>query len=157
MTDRFEQEVDTTHANDLWQQEVADNLARRAAHTGGVIRRYRRIVSYVEAAVPVRLRGLAECMWVVRGPRRARILPDGCMDLIEADGAVVVAGPDTRAFISDQPCRAGTAASGFGRASCRDCSVCRRRAAQPPRSVERPSARAGGRDVVGGYRRPAVP
>ena len=31
MTDRFEQEVDTTHANDLWQQEVADNLARRAA------------------------------------------------------------------------------------------------------------------------------
>jgi AraC-like DNA-binding protein len=52
--------------------------------------------------VPVRLRGLAECTWGVRGPRRARILPDGCMDLIEADGAIVVAGPDTRAFISDQ-------------------------------------------------------
>ncbi|CAA0080038.1 3-ketosteroid-9-alpha-monooxygenase, oxygenase component [Mycolicibacterium vanbaalenii] len=30
MTDRFEQEVDTTHANDLWQQEVAENLAARA-------------------------------------------------------------------------------------------------------------------------------
>lgn len=27
MTDRFEQEVDTTHANELWQQEVAANLA----------------------------------------------------------------------------------------------------------------------------------
>ena len=31
MTDRFEQEVDTTHANELWQQEVADNMAARAA------------------------------------------------------------------------------------------------------------------------------
>jgi len=29
MTDRFEQEVDTTHANDLWQQEVAENMAAR--------------------------------------------------------------------------------------------------------------------------------
>ncbi|BBX20135.1 3-ketosteroid-9-alpha-hydroxylase [Mycolicibacterium duvalii] len=29
MTDRFEQEVDTTHANDLWQQEVEQNLAAR--------------------------------------------------------------------------------------------------------------------------------
>lgn len=64
---------------------------------------YRRYVSYFEAAAPVRLRGLAECTWVVHGPRRARILPDGCMDLIETDGAVVVAGPDTGAFISDQP------------------------------------------------------
>jgi 3-ketosteroid 9alpha-monooxygenase subunit A len=31
MTDRFEMEVDTTHARDLWEQEVADNLAARAA------------------------------------------------------------------------------------------------------------------------------
>lgn len=31
MTDRFEQEVDTTHAFDLWQQEVEHNLARIAA------------------------------------------------------------------------------------------------------------------------------
>ncbi|CAN3130945.1 Rieske 2Fe-2S domain-containing protein [Mycobacterium sp. smrl_JER01] len=29
MTDRYEQEVDTTHAYDLWQQEVAANLAAR--------------------------------------------------------------------------------------------------------------------------------
>ena len=30
MTDRFEQEVDTTHAYDLWQQEVNQNLANLA-------------------------------------------------------------------------------------------------------------------------------
>ena len=29
MTDRFELEVDTTHANDLWQQEVEENMAAR--------------------------------------------------------------------------------------------------------------------------------
>jgi 3-ketosteroid 9alpha-monooxygenase subunit A len=29
MTDRFEQEVDTTHANELWHEEVAANLANR--------------------------------------------------------------------------------------------------------------------------------
>ena len=31
MTGRFEFEVDTTRANRAWEQEVADNLARRAA------------------------------------------------------------------------------------------------------------------------------
>ncbi len=31
MTDRFEQEVDTTHAYDLWQQEVEENLRAGAA------------------------------------------------------------------------------------------------------------------------------
>jgi len=30
MTDRFEFEVDTTKANEYWQEEVADNLAKRA-------------------------------------------------------------------------------------------------------------------------------
>lgn len=30
MTDRFELEVDTTHANDMWQQEVAENLMSAA-------------------------------------------------------------------------------------------------------------------------------
>jgi 3-ketosteroid 9alpha-monooxygenase subunit A len=28
MTDRFELEVDTTHANDFWQSEVADNMVQ---------------------------------------------------------------------------------------------------------------------------------
>jgi 3-ketosteroid 9alpha-monooxygenase subunit A len=29
MVARFEQEVDTSHANDLWHEEVAQNLANR--------------------------------------------------------------------------------------------------------------------------------
>ena len=33
MTDRFEFEVDTTKANEFWQEEVAENLARKAATT----------------------------------------------------------------------------------------------------------------------------
>ena len=31
MTDRFEFEVDTTKANEFWHEEVAQNLARKAA------------------------------------------------------------------------------------------------------------------------------
>ena len=31
MVDRFELEVDTTHANGVWQQEVEENLSRRDA------------------------------------------------------------------------------------------------------------------------------
>lgn len=50
---------------------------------------------------PAPLRNLAECVWVRQGAGVARILPDGCMDLIEVDGAVVVAGPDTTAHISE--------------------------------------------------------
>jgi 3-ketosteroid 9alpha-monooxygenase subunit A len=34
MTDRFEYEVDTTHAVTAWEREVADNLARRAEEAG---------------------------------------------------------------------------------------------------------------------------
>lgn len=42
-----------------------------------------------------------ECAWVVDGPPQpVRVLPDGCMDLIRMSGAVVVAGPDTTAFLS---------------------------------------------------------
>ncbi|MFF7155067.1 helix-turn-helix domain-containing protein [Streptomyces sp. NPDC008139] len=32
-----------------------------------------------------------------------RVLPDGCMDLIWYDGGLLVAGPDTRAFVADDP------------------------------------------------------
>ena len=31
MTERFEFEVDTTHANENWEKEVQENLARRLA------------------------------------------------------------------------------------------------------------------------------
>ena len=33
MVNRFEMEVDTTHANDVWQREVAANLAAPPAQT----------------------------------------------------------------------------------------------------------------------------
>lgn len=36
MTRRFEFEVDTTKANEVWEQEVAENLARRNAEEAGV-------------------------------------------------------------------------------------------------------------------------
>jgi len=43
------------------------------------------------------------------GPQR--VLPDGCTDLIWADGALLVAGPDTHAHLADGP--AGTRAVGL--------------------------------------------
>lgn len=49
---------------------------------------------------PARLSGLAECLWTAQGPRQTRVLPDGCMDLIDLDGEIVVAGPDTQAHLS---------------------------------------------------------
>ncbi|MEW2520741.1 helix-turn-helix domain-containing protein [Actinacidiphila alni] len=32
-----------------------------------------------------------------------RVLPDGCMDLIWHDGRLLIAGPDTRAYLADDP------------------------------------------------------
>jgi AraC-like DNA-binding protein len=58
-------------------------------------------VSYRELPAPALLHELAECVWISDAPRRARVLPDGCMDLIEMDDRVLVAGPDTTAFISE--------------------------------------------------------
>lgn len=41
-------------------------------------------------------------MWTnARATGSHRILPDGCMDLIWADGALLVAGPDTTAHLAD--------------------------------------------------------
>ena len=51
---------------------------------------------------PAPLRDLAECVWVNEDAGGARILPDGCMDLIEFDDAVVIAGPDSTAHVSDR-------------------------------------------------------
>lgn len=59
-------------------------------------------MSYRETPAPAPLRDLAECMWVTEGAGRARILPDGCMDLIDLDGALMIAGPDTCAVLSEQ-------------------------------------------------------
>ena len=58
-------------------------------------------VGYREFPPPSRLRELVECAWVLDGRAEAvRVLPDGCMDLIQMHGRVVVAGPDTTAFFS---------------------------------------------------------
>lgn len=65
-------------------------------------------MTYRELPAPTVLRELAECVWISDGPRRARILPDGCMDLVEMGDRVLVAGPDTTAFISDQDCAVAT-------------------------------------------------
>lgn len=40
---------------------------------------------------------------MIDGPGGAvRVLPDGCMDLMRIDGRIVVAGPDTTAFVSSR-------------------------------------------------------
>ncbi|WP_175616383.1 AraC family transcriptional regulator [Mycobacterium sp. GA-1841] len=59
-------------------------------------------MGYREQDPPPRLRDLVECRWMRTGPAApGRVLPDGCMDLIRMDDTVVVAGPDTTAFITD--------------------------------------------------------
>jgi AraC-like DNA-binding protein len=58
-------------------------------------------VGYREFPPPRNLRDLVECAWVVDGrPEPVRVLPDGCMDLMRMADRVVVAGPDTTAFVS---------------------------------------------------------
>jgi AraC-like DNA-binding protein len=58
-------------------------------------------VGYREFSPPRRLHELVECAWVVDGPAGpVRVLPDGCMDLIRMAGRIVVAGPDTTAFVN---------------------------------------------------------
>ncbi|WP_420000658.1 helix-turn-helix domain-containing protein [Streptomyces boninensis] len=47
-------------------------------------------------------------VWTRSGPQTGgeyRVLPDGCTDIIWADGSLLVAGPDTRAFVArGAPC-----------------------------------------------------
>ncbi|MFN6549363.1 DUF6597 domain-containing transcriptional factor [Mycolicibacterium septicum] len=58
-------------------------------------------MGYREHRPPPRLGELVECRWVRTGPAEpGRILPDGCMDLIQMNDRIVVAGPDTTAFIA---------------------------------------------------------
>ena len=58
-------------------------------------------MGYREFPPPARLRELVECAWILDGPAGAvRVLPDGCMDLIRLNDSIVVAGPDTTAFVS---------------------------------------------------------
>lgn len=58
-------------------------------------------MGYREQDPPQQLRELVECRWVRTGPAEpSRVLPDGCMDLIRIGDRIVVAGPDTTAFIA---------------------------------------------------------
>lgn len=58
-------------------------------------------MGYRETAPPTGLYELVETAWVADGGGDpVRVLPDGCMDLIRMDGRVVVAGPDTSAFLA---------------------------------------------------------
>ena len=58
-------------------------------------------MGYREFPPPARLRELVECAWILDGPAGpVRVLPDGCMDLIRLNDSIVVAGPDTTAFVS---------------------------------------------------------
>lgn len=58
-------------------------------------------MGYREYAAPPGLRALIECGWVADGiGEQGLVLPDGCMDLIRIDERVIVAGPDTTAFLT---------------------------------------------------------
>ncbi|MUL44361.1 helix-turn-helix transcriptional regulator [Mycobacterium sp. CBMA293] len=58
-------------------------------------------MGYHEFPPPRRLAELVECRWSHNGPvAPSRVLPDGCMDLIMLDDSLLVAGPDTAAFIA---------------------------------------------------------
>jgi len=53
-------------------------------------------VGYREFPPPEVLCALVENEWTIDGPEEpVRVLPDGCMDLIQMNGGLVVAGPDT--------------------------------------------------------------
>lgn len=60
---------------------------------------------------PSRLRGAVVWSQSEMPAAEARVLPDGCMDLLWWDGALVVAGPDTRAHLFSR--RAGTRMTGL--------------------------------------------
>lgn len=62
---------------------------------------------YQEFDTPAPLRALVECTWLGsldadEQPRRQRVLPDGCIDIIWSGSRLLVAGPDTAAFVTDQ-------------------------------------------------------
>ena len=67
--------------------------------------------SYVEHR-PTGLEGWAECAWERRAGERldvARVIPDGCMDLVWAPRAgLVVVGPNTTAFLAAVPRRSAS-------------------------------------------------
>ncbi|WP_411150956.1 helix-turn-helix domain-containing protein [Streptomyces sp. A30] len=54
---------------------------------------------YVER--PSRMAGAVVWTNTPSGPDAGRVLPDGCMDLLWHEGRLVIAGPDTRAYVTE--------------------------------------------------------
>ncbi len=52
---------------------------------------------------PSRLPGAVMWERVLSAPAAGRVLPDGCTDLIWVDGTLLVAGPDTTAYLGGDP------------------------------------------------------
>ena len=52
---------------------------------------------------PSRLPGAVTWQRVLSAPAAGRVLPDGCTDLMWVDGTLVVAGPDTTAYLGGDP------------------------------------------------------
>jgi AraC-like DNA-binding protein len=50
---------------------------------------------------PSRLTGAVVWTNTPSGPDSGRVLPDGCMDLLWHEGRLLVAGPDTRAYVTE--------------------------------------------------------
>ncbi|WP_233620571.1 helix-turn-helix domain-containing protein [Amycolatopsis sp. WAC 01416] len=58
---------------------------------------------YRETTAPGELGGVVRCLWEDAGEAPKRIVPDGCVDLVECGGEVFVAGPDTTAWTWETP------------------------------------------------------
>ncbi|MBB5850939.1 DUF6597 domain-containing transcriptional factor [Amycolatopsis umgeniensis] len=58
---------------------------------------------YRETTAPGELEGVVRCRWEDTGRAPKRIVPDGCVDLVESGGEVFVAGPDTTAWTWETP------------------------------------------------------
>jgi AraC-like DNA-binding protein len=57
---------------------------------------------YREAPPPSHLADAVRCVWRSARAGAQRIVPDGCLDLVVGEGRVFVAGPDTRAWHTEQ-------------------------------------------------------
>ncbi|UMO99620.1 helix-turn-helix domain-containing protein [Amycolatopsis sp. EV170708-02-1] len=72
---------------------------------------------YRERTAPGGLEGVVRCLWEDAGGAPKRIVPDGCVDLVECDGEVFVAGPDTAPWTWEAGERAHGVRFAPGRAS----------------------------------------
>nr|WP_082857586.1 helix-turn-helix domain-containing protein [Amycolatopsis regifaucium] len=58
---------------------------------------------YRETTAPGALSAVVRCLWEDTGQAPKRIVPDGCVDLVECGDEVFVAGPDTTAWTWETP------------------------------------------------------